>query len=119
MNINFLTILLRRLRNNKTASVLNIAGLSVGIGMSLMIFMIIRYELSIDSFHQKRDRIYRVVSQETYRNGAVEYDGDVPIALGEPLQQEFPQPEKVTSLWNLGYEEFLVAGIQNKKFRTG
>ena len=97
---------------------MNIAGLSVGIGISLVIFMIIRYELSIDAFHQKRDRIYRVVSQETYRNGAVEYDGDVPIALGEALQQEFPQPEKVTSLWKVGWEEFSLAGSQNKKLRT-
>ena len=86
MNSNFLIILIRRLRNNKTSSFLNIAGLSVGIGMSLVIFMIIRYELSIDSFHQHRDRIYRVVSQETYRNGTVEFDGNVPIAMGEAVR---------------------------------
>lgn len=114
-----LIILLRRLSRNKLSSVLNVAGLSVGIAVSVVIFMIIRNELSIDTFHKNRDRIYRVVSSETYRDGKVEFDGDVPAALAVALKEEFPQVEKVASLWNEWFREFELADAPGKKFRTG
>lgn len=113
-----LIILLRRLGRNKLSAFLNIVGLSVGIAVSVAIFVIIRNELSIDTFHKNHDRIYRVVSTETYRNGKVEYDGCVPIPLGETLEKEFPPAEKVTSLWRVGYEEFQLADAAEKRFRT-
>jgi putative ABC transport system permease protein len=45
-----LKITLRRLYRNRTFSLLNIAGLSVGIAISVLIFLIITSELSIDRF---------------------------------------------------------------------
>ena len=112
-------LFVRCLVRNKAYSVLNIAGLSVGIGISLLIFLMIRYELSVDGFHRNRDRIYRVVSTETYRNGLVDYAGNAPIPLGDVLRQEFPQPEKVAPVWRMDERQFILADDRNKFFKTG
>jgi ABC-type antimicrobial peptide transport system permease subunit len=118
MGTQSLLILLRRFGRNKLSSFLNVAGLSIGIAVSLVIFMIISHELSIDAFHKNRDSIYRVVSSETYRDGKVEWDGDIPAALVPALRKEFPQVDKAAALWNLRNEEFQLADDPAKKFRT-
>src|ERR1700679_708046 len=105
VNSNF-KILLRGLWRAKSFSLLNIAGLAVGISASLLIFLLIRYELSIDNFHSKRDRIYRVVSTETYRTGVMQYDGCAPTPLADGLRHDFPQPEKVAAVWRVGDAQF-------------
>jgi ABC-type lipoprotein release transport system permease subunit len=101
-----LRILLRGLWRKKSFTLLNTLGLSVGISASLLIFLLIRYELSIDRFHSKLDRIYRVVSTETYRNGVMEYDGNAPTPLADGLRRDFPQPEQVAPVWRVGDAQF-------------
>ncbi len=105
INSNF-KILLRGLWRKKSFTLLNTMGLSVGISASLLIFLLIRYELSIDRFHAKRDRIYRVVSTETYRTGLVDNDGCAPTPLPDGLRTDFPQPEKVAAVWRVGDAQF-------------
>ncbi len=99
-------IILRGLWRKKSFTLLNTLGLSVGISASLLIFLLIRYELSIDSFHSKRDRIYRVLSTETYRTGLVDNDGCAPVPLADGLRRDFPQPEKVAPVWRVGDAQF-------------
>ena len=105
INSNF-KILLRGLWRKKSFTLLNTMGLSVGISASLLIFLLIRYKLSIDRFHTNRDRIYRVVSTETYRTGLVDNDGCVPTPLAAGLRADFPQPEKVAAVWRVGDAQF-------------
>jgi putative ABC transport system permease protein len=105
INSNF-KILLRGLWRKKSFTLLNTMGLSVGILASLLIFLLIRYELSIDRFHTNRDRIYRVVSTETYRTGLVDNDGCAPTPLPDGLRKDFPQPEKVAAVWRVGDAQF-------------
>ena len=105
INSNF-KILLRGLWRKKSLTLLNTMGLSVGVSASLLIFLLIRYELSIDSFHANRDRIYRVVSTETFRTGLVDNDGCAPTPLPDGLRTDFPQPEKVAAVWRVGDAQF-------------
>ena len=65
---NFFKIALRNLWKNKAFSMINIAGLAVGIAASVLIFLVIFYELSYDGFQTKRDRIFRVTS--TFKRSA-------------------------------------------------
>jgi putative ABC transport system permease protein len=120
-------ISLRSIWKQKEFSFLNVIGLGVGIGGALLIFLLIRNELSIDQFWPKKDRIYRVISSETYRNGLKDYDGCAPIPLGDALRNEFPQAEQVASTYR-SWKSFLVVsqvgsregsnGAPDKKFRT-
>lgn len=94
---NVLTITWRSLSRNKVSTLLNLAGLGLGIASSLMIFMIVRYELSFDTFHEKSDRIYRLTTQ--FVNEEDSYLGSAPFPAGEALAQEFPQVETKTSVY--------------------
>jgi putative ABC transport system permease protein len=51
----------RTLWKHKILSVINVAGLSIGISASLVIYLIVSYDLSFDKFEKDKDRIYRVV----------------------------------------------------------
>jgi putative ABC transport system permease protein len=56
-----LKIALRNIRRHKVQSVINIAGLAVGLARSLLIFLWVRDELNVNRFHANGDDIYRVV----------------------------------------------------------
>lgn len=115
-NIN---ITFRRLWRKKSFSLLNIMGLSVGIAASLQIFLLIRYELSIDRFHLKQDRIYRVVCTETFGNGVTEFDGCSPIQLPDALRSEFPGIEKVAATMRMGTQSFTLPSSDESKDSQG
>ena len=75
---NYFLVALRNFWRHKTFSVINILGLAIGISASLVIFLIVSYDLSFDHFEKDRDRIYRISSQfvfsgETVRNSGVCY----------------------------------------------
>jgi putative ABC transport system permease protein len=59
---NYLKIAFRNLWRHKAFSFINIMGLTVGMSACFLIFLYIQFELSYDSFHEKKDRIYRVVT---------------------------------------------------------
>ena len=94
----------RNLRSRKAYAAINISGLAVGIASSLIIFLVIHYEMSYDGFQSRKDRICRVVT--TYSkpgNGEVTgHQSAVPIMLPNALRVDFPQLEKVSAIWNIG-----------------
>ena len=47
MLINYIITALRSMRHNKSATLISVAGLSIGVSCALMIFLYIQYELSI------------------------------------------------------------------------
>ncbi len=57
----YLKTALRNLLRHKTYTVLNVAGLALGIALCLLAFQYLRDEASFDAFHEKADRIYQVV----------------------------------------------------------
>lgn len=63
---NYFKIAVRSLVKHTTYSFINIAGLSVGIAVSLIIFMYVAHEYSYDKFHAKADNIYRVLCKINY-----------------------------------------------------
>ncbi|MEJ2616252.1 MAG: hypothetical protein P8Z35_14945, partial [Ignavibacteriaceae bacterium] len=58
---NYLKIALRNIFKNKIYSFINIIGLAVGLAGFILISILIKNELSYESFQKKGDRIYRVV----------------------------------------------------------
>ncbi|MEJ8800414.1 ABC transporter permease [Pontibacter sp. H249] len=59
----------RSLLRNKSYSLLNVAGLTLGVTCSILLFLVIKYELSYDTFHSKADKIYRTITISNYREG--------------------------------------------------
>lgn len=70
---NYLLIAWRNLAKSKIFSLINILGLTIGITVCMMIFLYIMHEFSYDEFHQKKDRIYRVMRNNTKSDILVPY----------------------------------------------
>ena len=87
----------RTLIRNKSYSFINILGLTLGIACALVILMIVRYELSFNTFHADADRIYRIVHGENL----AEADPGTPHKLRDLMEEEFPQVEMAAVAYKL------------------
>ena len=92
---NYIKIAIRNLIKNKSYSAINIAGLSLGIVCAMLIFMIIRFDLSFDTFHQNRENTYRLVYEQK-RFGETSFGVGVPYPLPETFRAEFSGVEYVS-----------------------
>lgn len=107
---NYFKITLRNLKRNKTYSILNVLGLSVGIIVSIFIFMYVRDDLSYDRFYEDADRICRIVNRATIRGNPIEMPW-VSGPWGPAMVDEFPEVLKAVrikvpdSRWTLRYED--------------
>jgi putative ABC transport system permease protein len=92
-----LKIALRNLWKNKGYTLINIAGLSIGMASCILIFIFIRYQLSYDQQFKKKDRIYRVVSYWKYPEGE-EFSKGVPMPLAPAMRNDFAMLDDVAVL---------------------
>ncbi len=116
---NYFKTAFRNLRRNKTYSAINIFGLALGIAVCIIIFLVVRFETSFDAFHRKKDRIYRVLT-EFHDANAINTSAGVPAPLAGALKNDFPQLEKVTSIFSNGNDQIAVideGGHFTKKFK--
>lgn len=63
---NYFKIAWRNLWKNKTASVINIVGLTTGITCCLLMVLYLQHELSYDKFQKNSDRIARVIMEYSF-----------------------------------------------------
>ncbi|MDR8393695.1 ABC transporter permease [Aliifodinibius sp. S!AR15-10] len=96
---NYIKIAIRNLIKNKSYSAINIAGLSLGIVCAMLIFMIIRFDLSFDTYHQNAGNTYRLVYEQN-RFGETSFGEGVPYPLPEALRVEFPGIEYLSVVDN-------------------
>ncbi len=91
---NYLTTAFRNLMRQKTGTVLNMAGLTLGITCSIILLLIIQHLASFDNFHTKKDRIYRLV-YKSINNGELRFQGGIPKPLPEAFRLDFPEAEEI------------------------
>lgn len=118
MHSNYFIIVLRKMKRNKMTTVINVLGLSLGISCALMIAVLLRFDLSFNGLYPKKDRLYRVVTDETNANGALGKSSSSPGGIAEAMLKEFPEVEQATVM--LIDEEGLFAvrhGDSEKKFK--
>ncbi len=87
----------RNLRRNGSYTVINILGLAVGVAVCLLIFMVVHFELSFDTFHKKEKQIYRVLTRFEGPDGT-SLNAGVPFPLPIALRNDYPQLEKVSAV---------------------
>lgn len=84
----------RNLRRNKTATLINITGLMIGMTCCLLIGLYIHHQLSYDRFQEKGSRIARVLMGYHFNNGEGERKGYYTSTKVLPtLQRSFPEVE--------------------------
>lgn len=92
---NYLTTAFRNLLRQKGSTVLNIAGLTLGITCSLVLFLLVRHLYSYDQYHSKLERIYRIVTQSESSSGTTFHTAGVPTVLPDAFRNDFPEAEEV------------------------
>ncbi|HEY8897155.1 MAG TPA: ABC transporter permease, partial [Niastella sp.] len=81
----------RNLLKSKLFSVINIAGLSIGIAACLLILQYVSFQLSFDRFNKHAPDIYRVTN-DRYQNGKLIQHGTITYsAIGKAMQDDFPE----------------------------
>ena len=112
---NYLLSALRSFGRNKIFTLINIAGLAIGISASLVIFLIVHYEFSYDRFHKDREQIYRIVTNMHFPDQEFKNSG-VPGPLPEVVRNEIPGIESSTVFWLA--DEIKVSIPLNNQTRT-
>ena len=98
---NYLKIALRTLRSQRIYTLLNVAGLTVGMAGSLLIFLFLRHHLSTDRHHANFDRIFRVDMDVYLDDGSIEYNPEAPPPVAQVLRTDYPQVEQAAFLMML------------------
>ena len=108
---NYLKIAWRNLTRNKTFSLVNIAGLAIGLGSFILIILYVVDELSFDKYNVNASRIYRVDSD-------IRFGGtDLKLAvnsdmMGSTLKKDYPQVEQYVRFYNSNGSKLVKKGSE-------
>ncbi len=115
MFTNYLKIAFRNILRNKTFSLINILGLSIGLVSFLSISLYIIDEFSYDRFHKKGDRIYRAITNAE-SDGQSNNWGAVPNKFGPTVAREIPEVEKAARLFHHNFGDIGFVSTETDKF---
>lgn len=104
---NTLKIAWRNLTRNLSTSLINIAGLSLGIATCLLIGLYVTDEYSFDRFHENADRIVRVVFKGTVKGGTMK-EAHVMPPVAATMKSELPEIQETARLRMGGSPLFVV-----------
>ena len=105
---NHIVIALRHLFGNKGYFFINTLGLSTGIACCLLIFLFVRHEWTYDAFHEKSDRIYRIVLGGTGYDGEPYLWANTPLPLAAAFKQQYPGVEQTVRIRNASGSEIRI-----------
>jgi len=103
---NYFIIAFRNIRRNLSYAFLNVFGLTLGIASCLVIFLIVRNELTYDNF-AKADRTYRVTLN------AIDFNSDVSLAVAPAMRTDFPE----LTVSQVMYSPEVMVKVNNNRFR--
>ncbi len=109
---NYIKIALRNLKKHKGYSFINISGLSIGIGLCLLILIFVKHQLSYDGFHENADRIVRVELITEDRKSAV-----TPSMIAPTINSVTSDIERWIRLYDPTRYNPVIISIENKKFQ--
>ena len=92
-----LKVAVRKMRKQKAYSLINTAGLALGMACSFLIFFWVQDELGYNRFHEKADQIFRV--NKMYQiGGETQYNSSTPFPLARAARENFPEVIDATRL---------------------
>src|SRR5579862_3337513 len=93
MLFNYLKIALRNLRKHKAFSIINVAGLAIGMTCSIFILLWVRDELSYDKFNTNAERLFRLTDNVGDFKAAV-----TPAGMAAGLKSQLPAIKNITRI---------------------
>jgi len=93
----YIKIAWRSLRKNKSFSIINIFGLTVGFTVFFLIALFVWDELQYDRYNEHANRIYRI-NTDIKINGSSFFSHDTPAPMASTLIKDYPAIEKVVRI---------------------
>jgi putative ABC transport system permease protein len=101
---NYLTIAFRNIFRNKISSIVNILGLTFGMGSALLIFLWVNDELGVDRFHTNIENLYQVLENQQYGDGRLYTFRSTPGPMAPFIKDKYPEIERATRYtWQVTY----------------
>lgn len=113
---NYFKIAIRNLGRHKTFSIINIAGLAVGIASALLLLIVVKYEMSYNTDQPNYERIYHVATSDSTADGLF-YTPGIPFPALGALRLEFPEITTGALLANFG-SQVTVPGEQEGSYQA-
>ncbi len=95
---NYFKIARRQIRRHKVFTLINVAGLAIGLCACLSIYVITSHEFSYDRFHEDQERIYRVMGDVTEKTGIRLHFGRLPLGVAEKGKAEVTGVENIAGV---------------------
>ena len=99
---NYIKIAIRNLTRHKGYSLINIAGLAIGMACCILILLWVQDELSFDRFHKNSDNIYRVIQDINFVDHSTTW-AITQGPLGPSLKEDFPEIVNFTRVTGRGF----------------
>ena len=110
---NYLKITIRNLKRNRAYSLINIAGLTIGLTGAIFILLWVSDELSYDKFQANYNNIYRVVEKQNFANGTSQLAAITPGPLSGYLASNYPEIK-----YSVRYDkQIAILNVGDKYFR--
>jgi putative ABC transport system permease protein len=106
---NYLKVALRNFSRNKAFSFINIAGLSIGMAVAILIGLWIWDELSFNRQFENYSRIAQVMQSQSF-NGEIGTQRSLPFPIGDQLKKEFGSDFKSVSMSSWNNDHILSSG---------
>ena len=87
---NYFKVAVRSLAKNRFFSIINVAGLAVGMAVCFLIMVWVQYELSYDKFHKNIDNTYLVFMKQKHSAGTMTVSMS-PALLADALEEKYPE----------------------------
>lgn len=98
---NYFITAFRNLTKNKTFSVINIIGLSIGIAACLFISIYVNYEKSYDQSIEKVDNLYRVLYERVSETGEKVQFASASPKVGPAIKEKIPEVLEFARMYKL------------------
>ena len=105
---NYLKIALRHLGRNRLYTLINVAGLSIGMTCALLAILYVRDEMSYDLFHKNAPQLYRLTTTITNQEGVQQTVGTTGQVQGPAFKEAIPGISDYTRM--LGIDAINMSG---------
>ncbi|GAB3916335.1 ABC transporter permease [Larkinella terrae] len=95
---NYLKTTWRSLIRNRNYALINLIGLTLGLGVAIVLFWIVRFEYSFDRYHAKADRLYRLIAKDKFG----EMGTSIPQGVIKALNERVPGVENAANAYGYG-----------------
>ncbi len=97
---NYVKTAWRSLLQNRSYAFINLVGLTLGLGVAIVLFWIVRFEYNFDRYHAKADRLYQIQTYSKFSDGVP--NSHVPQGVIKALNNQFSGVEQAVNIHKQG-----------------